>query len=80
MRALSRTEVDELRVVLADFERRMRRTELPPGVIEAIPRRIAHLLLDLGWRVDDDGGWVSPRDGRSRPWPAALEEELARSE
>ncbi|HYX85881.1 MAG TPA: hypothetical protein VE777_12990 [Gaiellales bacterium] len=79
MRTLTRAEVEELGAVVADFERRRRAARPFPGLLEAIPGRVARLLLELGWRVDDTGAWVSPRDGRAHPWLAAVEEELARA-
>jgi len=80
MGALSRAEAAELRAIVADFERLRQGVGSFPGLIDVIPSRVTRLLLDLGWRVDDAGAWISPRDGRARPWPAAVEQELERAE
>jgi len=80
MRALSRMEGEELRAIVADFDRRRRGLGSFPGLIDVVPSWVAHLLLDLGWRVDDAGAWVSPRDGHAHPWAEAVDQELARAE
>jgi hypothetical protein len=79
MRALSRVEAEELRAIVAEFERLRPDAGSFPGLIDVIPSRVTRLLLELGWRVDDAAAWVSPRDGRAHAWPAAVEEELARA-
>lgn len=80
MRALSRPEIEELRLTVADFRDRSRAAEPFPGLIDAIPSRVAQLLIEAGWRVDDAGRWVSPRNGRATPWPDAVDQELAAAE
>jgi hypothetical protein len=76
---LDREEADRLQQIAAEFEhRRSAAAHVPGGVIAAIPAPVARTLLELGWRVDDAGAWIS-RDGSALPWAEALEQEIARS-
>lgn len=77
---LDREEAGRLAAVTAEFEaRRAAAGDTPDGVIAAMPAPVARALLELGWRVDDHGAWVSPRDGAVLSWTAAIEQEIARS-
>jgi hypothetical protein len=76
---LDRDEARRLSALTQDFEARRSTVEEVAGVIAAIPAPVAQALLALGWRVDDAGAWVSPRDDRVLPWREALEQEVARA-
>ena len=76
---LHRDEARRLRRLTQEFEDRRSTAGDVAGVISAIPAPVAQALLALGWRVDDTGSWMSPRDERVLAWREALDEEVARA-
>ena len=76
---LGRSEARRLRAIAAEFEDRRSAAGDVAGVISAIPAPIARALLGLGWRVDDAGAWISPRDAQRLAWRQALQAEFDRA-